>query len=347
MTVRRGLGVLIVVLLAVLCQSLPARGAGWESENVDGNGGSGGQVEGDMLGGTRASVWFGGELHTFYFDSTGGNLRHAVNSGGVWHYQTLDGEGGPNGRVDSWTGGDPTAVMYGGLPYVFYRDEDAGTLRMATFGGDDWYFATLDGEGGPNGREDTADTGFEPSALVFGGLPYVFYWGKTDAGRALRMATWGGNDWYFGTLDGDGGPNGRIAASVGTHPSAIVFGGLPYVFYGDETNSDIRMATWGGTDWYYAALDGAGGPNGRVADGFLNGPSAVVTGGLPYVFYNATTGIRMATWGGTDWFFGPVPVDAGPNRAAHPDPIDGLSAPAFVYEEDTYAAGLGLAWWSP
>ena len=70
-------------------------------------------------------------------------------------------------------------------------------------------------------------------------------------------------------------------------------------------------------------------------------------GGATWEFYNGTTGIRMATWGGSDWFFGPVPVDAGPNRAIHPDAIDGLAAPAFVYEEDAYGQGLGYASWTP
>lgn len=341
---RRSLVVALAVVSALWWAVSPAGAAGWSSQTVDGNGGSGGQLVGEMLGGTRASVWIAGELHTFYTDATQGNLRHAVKSGNVWHYETLDGAGGPHGRVDSWVGGDPTAIVYNGLPYVFYRDDDAGTLRMGTWGGDDWYFATLDGEGGPNGRV-SASVGGHPSALVYAGLPYVFY---DDGGNGnVRLATWGGTDWFFGVLDGAGGPNGRVDGSV-DEPSAVLYGGLPYVFYTDSSSGEqIRMATWGGSDWFYMTLDGEGGPNGRV-DEDVWGSSALISGGLPYVFYNADgSGIRMATWGGSDWFFGAVPVTGGPNQPAHPDAVDGETGPAFVYEEDSYAADLDFAWWNP
>lgn len=110
----------------------------------------------------------------------------------------------------------------------------------------------------------------------------------------------------------------------------------------------LRMGTWGGDDWYFATLDGDGGPNGRVSASVGGRPSALVYAGLPYVFYNADgSGIRMATWGGTDWFFGAVPVTGGPNQPAHPDAVDGETGPAFVYEEDSYAADLDFAWWNP
>lgn len=389
------------LVVGVGLTALPASGAEWVSENIDGEGGPSGQVEAVLGGGNGASTWFAGGLHTFYYDEDDGNLRHAANYDGDWYYETLDGEGGAHGRVDADVGTDPTVLLWGGLPYVFYRDETAGTLRMATYGGNDWYSATMDGEGGPNGRVDSPcciGTGFEPTAIEFGGLPYVFYWDNGDGGHVLRVATWGGTDWYFGTLDGAGGPNGRVAHSVGSEPTAVLYGGLPYVFYGDSVAGHVRMATWGGTDWYFGIIDGAGGANGRVSE-YVRGPDAIIygglpyvfytsvisgtlrmatwggsdwffgtldgeggpngrvdagvgastsamlSGGLPYVFYNGPTGIRLATWGGADWYFGNLPLDSGPNGAANPDALDIGAGPALIYGEDAYGAGLGLAYW--
>lgn len=49
---------------------------GWHVENLDGNGGQPGRVEGHV-GVDSTTVDFGGTLNTFYYDATNTNLRHA------------------------------------------------------------------------------------------------------------------------------------------------------------------------------------------------------------------------------------------------------------------------------
>jgi hypothetical protein len=166
----------------------------------------------------------------------------------------LDGAGGPHGRVNENIGQDTAAVRYGGVTHLFYS---AGlgaraVLRQATFG-HPTVFATLDGKGGPAGQT-TSGVGSDVSAAVFGGSLHVFYL-ETRAGD-LRHAWFNGSRWRFRTLDGASTVGGRIVADVGDRSVVTVYGGRLEVVYLDDTNLDVRRASYDGTRWSFSTVDG-------------------------------------------------------------------------------------------
>jgi len=61
---------------------------------------------------------------------------------------------------------------------------------------------------------------------------------------ALTGAPAGAADWYFETLDGDGGTNGRTTNDVGLDNAVTLYGGVPHVWYHDATARTLRQA------WY-------------------------------------------------------------------------------------------------
>ena len=133
-----------------------------------------------------------------------------------WTFETLDGSGGGNGRVDADVGGLPSGTtattIYAGQPHAWYPDVTNGDLRHAWWNGAQWTFETLDGAGGGNGR--TSHTvGEYAAATIYAGQPHVWYDDFTAAD--LRHAWWNGVEWNFETLDGAGGGNGRTTDSVG------------------------------------------------------------------------------------------------------------------------------------
>lgn len=66
---------------------------------------------------------------------------------------------------------------------------------------------------------------------------------STTVAVAALIAT--GCEWHFETLDGNGGPNGRVIADVGEHTTAVVYNSRPHVFYFDDV-PDTLHHTWFG-----------------------------------------------------------------------------------------------------
>ena len=186
----------------------------------------------------NAAVLYGGRPHVFYYDNTGSDLRHGYWNGQFWAFETLDGNGGPNGRTSNDVGTFSSVVLYGGRPHVFYYDEDfGGTLRHGYWNGQFWAFEVLDGNGGPDGRTGH-DVGEDTAEILSGGRPQVFYYDRT-AGN-LRRARYTEVGWVFEHLDGNGFDHGRTLDDVGWYNAAVVSGGLPHVFYYDRTTGDLR-----------------------------------------------------------------------------------------------------------
>ena len=151
-------------------------------------------------------------------------------------------------------GEDTAAVRYGGVTHLFYS---AGlgaraVLRQATFG-HPTVFRTLDGKGGPAGRT-TNGVGSDVSAAVYGGSIHVFYL-ETRTGD-LRHAWFNGSRWRFRTLDGASTVGGRIVADVGDRSVVTVYGGRLEVVYLDDTNLDVRRASFDGATWSFSTVDG-------------------------------------------------------------------------------------------
>ena len=280
-----------------------AAAGAWAFETLDGNGGANGRTA-NNVGYWATSTLYQGAPHLWYYDAIGGDLRHAWWNAAVgqWGFETLDGNGGADGRTSSAVGPYGAAAVYQDVPHVWYQNATDGDLRHAWWNAavDQWVFETLDGNGGANGR--TANTvGLDPSAALYDGVPHVWY--RDETGNDLRHAWWNGaaRAWGFETLDGNGGANGRTVNSVGTYTAATLYQGVPHVWYGDNTGGDLRHAWWNAAAgaWGFETLDGNGGANGRTADmvGYYN--AVTLYQGEPHVFYLDATGddLRHARYG--------------------------------------------------
>jgi len=299
----------------------------WAFETLDGNGGPNGRISADV-GQYTSVILYNGRPHVFYFDNTNGNLRHGYYNGSTWVFETLDGNGGPNGRTDSKVGLWTSVVLYDGRPHVFYNDNDLARLdlRHGYWNGQSWVFETLDGhQNGPHGQQ-IGNAGFDNAALLYNGRPHVFSYSGT--GSNLRHGYWNGQFWVFETLDGAGGANGRISAALGRDNAAVLSGGRPHVFYYDITNKNLRHAYYTGTAWGFETLDGAGGQGGRLNADLGEDDAASVSGGnRPHIYYFDDThkDLRHASWNGATWAFetldgggggGSINADVGNSNSA-------------------------------
>ncbi len=216
------------LLVVVATTALLSTGCVWSFETLDGDhNGPTGSIDANV-GTYNATVLYNGRPHVFYYAQTGGNLRHAYYNGLAWVFETLDGAGGPTGRINADVGTDSAAVLYNGRPHVFYRDETNDDLRHGYYNGTAWVFETLDGAGGSAGRT-THSVGVFNTVTLYNGRPHVFYYDATTVD--LRHGYWNGQFWAFETLDGAGGPNGRINAGVGWYSAVVIYNGRPHVFH--------------------------------------------------------------------------------------------------------------------
>jgi hypothetical protein len=218
-------------------------GARWNSETLDGNTVDGSGRRNADLGQDATVTLYAGTPHVWYYDATGGNLRHGWWTGSLWLFETLDGNmTASSGRVAGDVGRHPTVLLYNGLPQVWYHDASGGALRHAWWTGAAWNYEDLDGFGGFSG-EVIADVGADATAMLYGGAPHVWYRDATFG--YLRHAFWDGSAWRFEALDGFVGGDGRVSRDVGNTPTALVFDGQPHVWYHDTTNGGLRHGWYG------------------------------------------------------------------------------------------------------
>jgi hypothetical protein len=256
-------------------------GISWSFETLDGAGGANGRINASV-GAHNAVMLSGGQPNVWYADTTNDDLRHAWWNGTTWSFETLDGAGGANGRVNADVGAFNAVMLSGDQPHVWYWDETGADLRHGWWNGINWSFETLDGAGGANGRVN-ANVGPFNAVTLSSGQPHVWYYNETSGD--LRHGWWNGATWSFETLDGAGGASGRVNADVGAFDAVTLYGGQPHVWYYNETGGDMRHGWWNGAAWSFETLDGAGGANGRINANV--GPFNAVTlyGGQPHVWY--------------------------------------------------------------
>ncbi|MBV8195894.1 MAG: hypothetical protein JOY80_10245 [Candidatus Dormibacteraeota bacterium] len=286
-------------------------GNGWFFESLDGSGvGGGNGRNSDNTAYYNTAVIYNGQVQDYFYDKTGGLLRHAVWGGSAWFFESLDGNGvsGGNGRTSDNVGYYASAVLYNSVVQVFYWDA-SGLLRHAVWGGGEWFFESLDGNGVSGGNGRTADNvGSYNSAVVYNGQLQDFSWDMTVG--VLRHAVWDGSGWFFESLDGAttvSGGNGRTADNVGPGSSAVVYNGqLQDFYYDDNPGGLLRHAVWNGGNWFFESLDGNGvsGGNGRTSDNVGSWDSALLYNGQVQDFYADGTGVlRHTVWNGSTWLF--------------------------------------------
>ena len=85
--------------------------------------------------GTRPAVLVVfGAPHVFHGTGAAGLLRHSWWTGATWAVENLDGPGvDADGASTAASGGDPSVLLYGGLPHVFHASDGLGRLRHNWF----------------------------------------------------------------------------------------------------------------------------------------------------------------------------------------------------------------------
>lgn len=306
------------------------------------------------VGPTPTSIVFNGVLYVFYYDVSTGDLRRALSDENGWTFDSLDGSGGLNGRVDSRVGWKPTVINYQNSLHVYYYDLQNGKLRHAwsDSSGNNWQFEILDGAGGANGRVNS-NTGQTPTAVVQNSDMFVFYHDVT--GGDLRQARWDGvgQVWTFQTLDGTPTSPGKYNANLGYEPFALIYGTSLQLFYYDSTNGNLRHAWKVGSTWYFENLDGDPGSIGRYNSNLGRASFGIVfNNSLQLYYYDAQQGnLRHAWTDSRGWNFENLEGDAGSISGYNADIGMGGSATVYnnslqLYYYDTTRGNLRHTWTS-
>lgn len=219
-------------------------GVQWGSETIDGVGGLPGHLDA-TVGEDVDVTLYQGVPHAWYYDRTNGNLRHAWWDAnlGRWRFENLDGDASlANGHVDGDLGSGVSVAMFSGGPHVWYYDRTSGALRHAWWNGAAWGYEDLDGFGGWEGQV-IADVGDGTAVALVGDSPHVWYPDRTNG--YLRHGWWNGVAWQFEAVDGFVSTLGTVDGDVGLEPTALELDGVPHVWYGDVTNTDLRHAWFG------------------------------------------------------------------------------------------------------
>lgn len=327
---------------------------GWHAETLDGAGADAfGRVDADVGRHTSALI-YGGRPHVFYYDASNGNLRHAWWTGTRWGFEVLDGSASAvaSGRSTGDVGETPAVSTYGIQVHVYSHDVSNGDLRHAWWDGTHWSSETLDGNTVDGSGRRNADVGRDVAVALFAGTPHAWYYDATNGD--LRHGWWTGRQWRFETLDGDADvpSTGRVTGDLGQHPSVLLYGGLPHVWYHDASEGALRHAWWTGSRWQFEDLDGFGGFYGEVFADVGADATAMLYGGTPHVWYHdATFGyLRHAWWDGYGWTFealdgfvggdGRVSADVG-----HAPTVLAFNGQPHVWYHNTTNGSLRHAWY--
>jgi hypothetical protein len=294
----------------------------WRFSTLDGAGGINGRVTGDV-GADIAATPYGGALHVFYYDATGGNLRHAAFDGTAWVFETLDGAGGSGGRRDADVGTAISVARFRGALFVFYVDRTHTNVRRARLSAT-WTFSTIDGAGGTGGRI-SGDVGYNTRTAVYDGTLHVFYFFQDpfcdpDFGCRLfgtiRLASFTpSSGWTATDVANLNCCFEDLSLAVATVSDSSVW--LFYQNFGLHS-TNLRHLHWNGSSWIeetpFGFVEEAAGDGESVGDG----ASALVFEGRPYVFYYGANnpdgppdGVRQAFWNGSGWAVSNIGVHVG------------------------------------
>jgi hypothetical protein len=294
----------------------------WVFATLDGAGGTNGRVNSDV-GWDAAAATYGGVLHVFYRDITFGNLRHGRFDGSTWRFETLDGAGGTNGRLNTTIGTSIAVTRFGGALHVFYVDGMHSNIRRARLT-TAWTFSTIDGAGGTGGRI-AGDVGYNTATAVYDGALHVFYFwqdpfcdpdfGCRLFGTIRRSTFTPGVGWTARTVRDINCCFQDQSLEVAKVGDSSVW--LFYQNFGLHS-TNLRHLHWNGVSWVQETANGLVEEAPFEGEDVGAGASALVFGGRPYVFYYGANnpdgppdGVRQTFWNGSSFVVANIGVRFG------------------------------------
>lgn len=253
----------------------------WTFNTVDGHGFNGHGTIGNDVGGCPSIatkdpwVFIGfNELGTSAF-------RIGWTNRLSWDFQTMDGQGGTNGRVTApLTRYATLHTANNGVLNAFYG-KTIGELRRGQFTGvgADWTFQTI--------NSGASALTAQPFVLEHAQLLYVFY----RDGSVLRSEVAG---YPSVVIDGDG-QAGRGSNDVGQFGGGAVSATNGHAFYFDATAGDLRHVLIRNTTLSVETLDGDfSSPDGRIAgDTGRNASALRTTTGVAAVYEGPAQSVRI------------------------------------------------------
>lgn len=107
---------------------------------------------------------------------------------------------------------------------------------------------------------DDKSEGANLASAVFNGKPVVAY--NDSKTGDLKLATFNGKTWRKAIVDGQGGTSGRTSNELAGAISLCINGKAPqqrmHIFYSDQTEKDLRYATYDGKSFSFEVIDGDG-----------------------------------------------------------------------------------------
>jgi hypothetical protein len=107
---------------------------------------------------------------------------------------------------------------------------------------------------------DDKSEGANLASAVFNGKPVVAY--NDSKTGDLKLATFNGKTWRKTIVDGQGGTSGRTSNELAGAISLCINGKAPqqrmHIFYSDQTEKDLRYATYDGKSFSFEVIDGDG-----------------------------------------------------------------------------------------
>lgn len=283
----------------------------WNFETLDGAGGSAGRVDSNVGGFTKA-LMFNNQIYLFYKDFQNGDLRMATFDGGTgWSFETLDGAGGSDGRINADVGWDIDATSDATSLHVFYSDATSGNLRHAWKTSGSWGFETLDGDTNSVTKR-SGNIGQGIKSQFVGNSIHLFYYDDTATNL---VHTWFSPalGWRSEYLDGSTQSISGFNAAIGRSPSFVYVNNSFHVFYYDIERGALRHAWFDpARSWRFEHLDGIPGAISHYSSAVGLRSSVVMEGPIMNVFYyNATNQAIRHAWFDptTGWHF--INLDGG------------------------------------
>lgn len=255
-----------------------------------------------------------------------GNMMYAQKNGTQWEVSKID--GGTAGDAGHYSS---LAFDTSGLPRITYNDgQHYASLKYAILNDSTWEISKVDTDG------LTGDTGYMSSfAIDNAGHSHITYTnGKYFAD--LMYATDETGSWAITRVD-DGG--GRMS-STGFDPSlALDSKGLPHISYYDNSDHDLRYASWNGTMWNLETVD-------SVNDVGRHPSLAIDAKDIPHISYydNSNKELRYATYAFGQWVIRTVDTDGDVGDYSSLA-LDAAGHPCIAYYDATNHA-LKYAGWT-